>query len=56
MGDRSGSSTYHALVLKWEKRYSSGFTFLNSYVFSKIFTNADTANAVSALVKILENT
>ena len=44
-GDRSGSSTYHAFVLKWEKRYSSGLTFLNSYVFSKIFTNADTANA-----------
>ena len=44
-GDRSGSSTYHAFVLKWEKRYSSGLTFLNSYVYSKIFTNADTANA-----------
>jgi hypothetical protein len=44
-GDRSGSSTYHAFVVKWEKRYSSGLTFLNSYVYSKIFTNADTANA-----------
>ncbi len=46
-GDRSGSSTYHAFVVKWEKRYSSGLTFLNSYVFSKVFTNADTANASS---------
>lgn len=44
-GDRSGASTYHAFVLKWEKRYSSGLTFLNSYVFSKLFTNADTASA-----------
>jgi hypothetical protein len=47
-GDRSGSSTYHALVLKWEKRYSMGLTFLNSYVFSKTFTNAGAANASGA--------
>jgi hypothetical protein len=44
-GDRSGSSTYHAMIVKWEKRYSSGLTFLNSYVLSKMFTNAETANA-----------
>ncbi len=44
-GDRSGASTYHAFILKWEKRYSSGLTFLNSYVFSKMFSNADVANA-----------
>jgi hypothetical protein len=42
-GDRSGNSKYHALVLKLEKRYSSGLTFLTSYVFSKILTNADSA-------------
>lgn len=42
-GDRSGSSAYHALVLKLEKRYSSGLTFLTSYVYSKILTNADSA-------------
>ena len=34
-GDRSGRSSYHALVLKGEKRYHSGLTFLSSYVFSK---------------------
>lgn len=42
-GDRSGSSAYHAVVLKLEKRYSSGLTFLTSYVYSKIITNADSA-------------
>jgi hypothetical protein len=44
-GDRSGSSTYHALVVKWEKRYSSGLTFLNSYVFSKTLSDVGAANA-----------
>jgi hypothetical protein len=45
-GDRSGRSSYHALVLKGEKRYSSGLTFLTSYVFSKTFTlRSDRANA-----------
>lgn len=42
-GDRSGSSKYHALILKLEKRYSNGLTFLTSYVFSKIITDADSA-------------
>jgi hypothetical protein len=44
-GDRSGSSSYHAFILKWEKRYSSGLTFLNSYVFSKTLSNVGAANA-----------
>ena len=45
-GDRSGRSSYHAFVLKGEKRYASGLTFLTSYVFSKAFTTrADRANA-----------
>jgi hypothetical protein len=42
-GDRSGHSKYHALVMKLEKRYSSGLTFLTSYVFSKILTDSDSA-------------
>jgi len=46
-GDRSGNSTYHAVVVKWEKRYSSGLSFLNSYVFSKMFTDAEALNAGS---------
>ena len=45
-GDRSGRSSYHALVLKGEKRYESGLTFLTSYVFSKTFSlRSDRANA-----------
>jgi hypothetical protein len=43
VGDRSGHSKYHALILKLEKRYNSGFTFLGSYVYSKILTDADSA-------------
>ncbi|MFN9918932.1 MAG: TonB-dependent receptor domain-containing protein [Acidobacteriota bacterium] len=43
VGDRSGNSKYHALVMKLEKRYASGLTFLGSYVFSKILTDADSA-------------
>ena len=45
-GDRSGRSNYHALVLRGEKRYASGLTFLTSYVFSKTVTlRSDRANA-----------
>jgi hypothetical protein len=40
-GDRSGHSTYHALILKLEKRSASGLTFLTSYVRSKLLTDAD---------------
>jgi hypothetical protein len=45
-GDRSGRSSYHAFVIKGEKRYASGLTFLTSYVFSKTFNyRSDRANA-----------
>ena len=36
-GERNGTSTYHAMVLKFDKRFSSGVSFLGSYVFSKFF-------------------
>ena len=42
-GDRSGRSSYHALVLKGEKRYASGLTFLTSYVFRRRSPCARTA-------------
>ena len=42
-GDHSGHSTYHALLLKFQKRYSQGLTLQTSYVFSKILTDSDTA-------------
>jgi hypothetical protein len=41
-GDKSGHSTYHALVLKLNRRYSNGLTFQWSYTFSKLLTDADT--------------
>jgi hypothetical protein len=45
-GDRSGRSNYHAFILRGEKRYASGLTFLTSYVFSKSTTlRSDRANA-----------
>jgi len=40
-GDHSGHSTYHAWMLRFEKRYSSGLQFQTSYVLSKLFTDAD---------------
>ena len=40
-GDHSGHSTYHAGVIKLDKRFAQGFTFTTSYVFSKILTDAD---------------
>ena len=42
-GDHSGHSTYHAMVLKFQKRFSHGLTFQTSYVLSKILTDSDTA-------------
>ncbi|MCC6368768.1 MAG: TonB-dependent receptor [Bryobacterales bacterium] len=40
-GDKSGHSTYHALVIKAERRYSSGLTFQWNYTLSKILTDSD---------------
>ncbi len=40
-GDKSGHSSYHAWVLKLERRHSSGLTMQGSYVFSKLITDAD---------------
>ena len=43
-GDKSGHSSYHALVLKLDKRFAQGFTAQGSYVFSKMLTDADAYN------------
>ncbi|MEX2261075.1 MAG: TonB-dependent receptor [Bryobacteraceae bacterium] len=40
-GDKSGHSSYHAMILKIDKRYGQGLTLQGSYVFSKLFTDAD---------------
>jgi len=40
-GDHSGHSSYHAAIIRLEKRYSGGLTLQTSYVFSKLITDAD---------------
>jgi hypothetical protein len=46
VGERTGNSSYHAMILKLDKRYSSGLTVLSSYVFSKMFSDAESAVTV----------
>jgi hypothetical protein len=50
-GDKSGHSSYHALVLKADRRMSQQLTFQWSYVFSKLLTDSDTyfANGAAAM-------
>jgi hypothetical protein len=40
-GDHSGHSSYHAALIRLEKRYGSGLVLQTSYVFSKALTDAD---------------
>ncbi len=47
-GDKSGHSTYHAFILKADRRFSQGLTFQWNYVFSKLLTDSDTYFANSA--------
>ncbi len=49
-GDKSGHSSYHAMVLKMERRMTAGFTWQWNYTFSKVLTDSDTyfANNPSA--------
>jgi hypothetical protein len=42
VGERAGNSTYNAVIVKLDKRYSSGLTLLSSYVLSKMFTDSET--------------
>jgi hypothetical protein len=42
-GDHSGHSTYHAGIVKVQKRLADGLTFQASYVFSKLLTDSDSA-------------
>ncbi len=46
-GDKSGHSTYHAVVLKLERRYTNGLTFQGNYTLSKILTDSDSYDASS---------
>ena len=36
----SAQSNYHALLVRFERRYSRGFSWLSSYTYSKAITNA----------------
>ena len=40
-GDKSGHSTYHAMVIKAERRFSEGLTFQWNYTLSKLVGDAD---------------
>src|SRR5579885_27042 len=40
-GDHSGHSSYHAAMIRLEKRYGNGLILQTSYVFSKILTDTD---------------
>jgi hypothetical protein len=44
-GDRSGHSTYHAMVLKMERRVGNGLYLQGSYVWSKLISNTDRVDA-----------
>ncbi len=46
-GDKSGHSSYHALVIKADRRFSKDLTFQWSYVVSKLMTDSDTYFATS---------
>ncbi|MGH9663987.1 MAG: TonB-dependent receptor domain-containing protein, partial [Bryobacteraceae bacterium] len=50
-GDKSGHSNYQALVVKAQRRLSSGLTFQWSYVFSKLLTDSDTYYANAGLAE-----
>ena len=48
-GDKSGSSHYHAVVLKLNQRTSAGLTIQSSYTWSRIMTDSDRFGAGSSL-------
>src|SRR6185503_6249718 len=43
IGERNGNSTYHALVVKLDRRFSDKLSILGSYVLSKQFSDSDSA-------------
>jgi len=49
-GDKSGHSSYHAMVMKFDRRFSKNLTLQWSYVFSKLLTDSDSyfANSETA--------
>ena len=47
-GDRIGHSTYHALLVKYNKRLGNGLTIQASYTFSKLLTDTDGSYAAAS--------
>ena len=45
-----GTSIYHGMNLRVQKRYSAGFDFIAAYTFSKKMANASTGQAATMLV------
>src|SRR4051812_15945808 len=43
VGERAGNSTYHALVMKLDRRFSKGLSMLGSYVLSKQLSDSESA-------------
>jgi hypothetical protein len=41
-GDKSGHSSYHAMIIKADRRFAKGLAGQWSYVFSKLITDSDT--------------
>jgi len=50
VGERAGNSNYQSLMLKLDKRYSSGLTVLFSYVFAKMLGDTDNASSTGRQV------
>ena len=47
-----GNSNYHSLQTKLEKRFSNGLTFLGTYTWSKVLSDADLADIYAYLQSI----
>ncbi|MEO8594326.1 MAG: TonB-dependent receptor [Candidatus Solibacter sp.] len=43
VGERAGNSTYHALIMKLDRRFSNGLSLLGSYALSKLMSDAESA-------------
>ena len=43
-GDKSGHSSYHSMLLKFSRRFSSGLALEWNYVLSKLLTTTDSRN------------
>ena len=46
-GDRIGHSTYHSLIVKYNKRMASGLTVQASYKLSKLLTDSDSTTSAA---------